>query len=205
MTVGWMELIGDHRVFLVRSNPDLWEQIQHGMLKSWELLRPSRTERLPEFRFGDVLLLYHPERPDGTPPELSTVVRVRSALSNEAGVSLGPLFRITPPIGRERLLFASQRGTLPEIFQRADDRTFILGLLRSEQRDHFLQYVLNAGITLEIEQEKGGPPVEPPVGETPVIVEFEWEIQGGGTREEEPAPAGPMALPSDPAPADLVN
>lgn len=170
----WMELVEDHRVFLVRLNPDLWEEIQHGTLKSWELLRPGRTERLPEFRFGDVLLLYHPELPDQPPPELSHVVAVREELSSDTGYGLGPLFRMTPPIGRERILFASQRGSLPDLFRRADDRTFVLKLLTSEQRDQFLEYVLNAGIGLEIEAGKGGAPTVEPLGEAPVIVEFEW-------------------------------
>ncbi len=170
----WMELIEDHRVFLVRLNPDLWEEVQHGALKSWELLRPGRTERLPEFQFGDVLLLYHPELPYQPPPELSHVVAVREELSSDTGYGLGPLFRMTPPIGRERILFSSQRGSLPELFHQADDRTFVLKLLTNEQRDQFLEYVLNAGIILEREEGKGGSPTVKPVGDTPVIVEFEW-------------------------------
>jgi len=169
-----MELVEDHRVFLVRLSSDLWEEIQHGTLRSWDLLRPSRTERLPEFRFGDVLLLYHPERPDQPPPELSHVVAVREELSSDTGYGLGPLFRIKPPIGRERILFSSQRGSLPDVFRRADDRTFVLTLLTSEQRNGFLEYVLNAGVILEIEEGKGGAPAVKPVGDNPVIVEFEW-------------------------------
>lgn len=170
----WMELIGNHRLFLLRLNPDLWEEIERGTLKSWELLRPSRTERLPEFRFSDVLLLYHPELPDQPPAELSHLVAVREELSSDAGYGLGPVFRMTPPIGRERILFASQRGSLPDLFRQADDRTFVLRLLTSEERDQFLEYVLNAGIILEIEKGKGGAPAVQPVGENPVIVEFEW-------------------------------
>ena len=170
----WMELIGDHRVFLVRLNPDLWQEIAHGSLKPWELLRPGGIERLPEFRRGDVLLLYHPELPDQPPPELSHVVAVREELSSDTGYHLGPLFRMVPPIGRDRLLFSSLRGTLPEPFRRADERTFVLTLLTSGQRDQFLEYVLDAGITLEIEEGKGGTPAVKPVGESPGIVEFEW-------------------------------
>lgn len=169
----WMELVEDHRVFLVRLNPDLWREIQEGRLASWELLRPSRTERLPEFRFGDVLLLFHPELPDQPPPELSHVVTVRRELSSDTGYGLGPLFRMTPPIGRERMLFSSQQGSLPDVFRQADDRTFVLTLLTSEQRNQFLEYVLNAEIILEVEEGKGGAPSAEPVGETPVIVEFE--------------------------------
>lgn len=170
----WMELIEDHRVFLVRLNPDLWEEIQHGSLRSWELLRPGRTERLPEFRFGDILLLYHPELPDRPPPELSHVVAAREGLSSDTGYSLGPLYRMIPPIGRERILFSSQRGSLPDLFRRADDRTFVLKLLTSEEREQFLEYVLNAGVILEAEEGKGGAPAMKQMGETPGIVEFEW-------------------------------
>jgi hypothetical protein len=170
----WMELIGDHRVFLVRLNPDLWIEIEHGSLKSWELLHPGGTERLPEFQFGDVLLLYHPELPDQPPPELSHLVAVREELSSDTGYALGPLFRMIPTIGRERLLFCSQRGTLPDLFRRANDRTFVLKLLTSEQRDQFLEYVLDAGVLLENEEGKGGAPAARPAGETPGLVEFEW-------------------------------
>jgi hypothetical protein len=169
-----MDLIENHRVFLVRLNRDLWEEIQQGSIKSWDLLRPGRTERVPEFRFGDILLLYHPELPDQPPPELSHVVAVREELSNDTGYGLGPLFRMTPSLGRERVLFSCQRGSLPDLFLRADDRTFVLKLLTDEQRDQFLQYVLNAGIVLESEEGKGGSPEVKPVGENPVIVEFEW-------------------------------
>lgn len=170
----WMDLVEDHRVFLVRLNPDLWAEIQNGTLRSWELLRPSRTERLPEFRFGDLLLLYHPELPDQPPPELSHVVSVRRELSNGTGYGLGPLLRMTPPIGRDRILFSSQRGSLPDVFRRADDRTFVLTLLTSDQRDQFLEYVLTARMTLEIEEGKGGAPSGEAVGDASAIVEFEW-------------------------------
>jgi hypothetical protein len=170
----WMDLVEDHRVFLVRLNPDLWEEIRNGSLRSWELLRPGRTERLPEFQFGDVLLLYHPELPDQPPPELSHVVAVREELSSDTGYGLGPLFRMIPPIGRERVLFSSQRGSMPDVFRQADDRTFVLKLLTNQQRDQFFEYVLNAGIVLEVEEGKGGSPAGKPVGEDPVIVEFEW-------------------------------
>jgi hypothetical protein len=171
-----MELIDDHRVYLVRLEPDLWAEIERGTLTSLELLRPGRTARLPEFRPGDVLLLYRPQAhpPDATPAELSHVVSVRLALSNDAGYGLGPLFRMMPSLGRERLLFASQQGSLPELFKRADDRTFVLILLASDQRDQFLEFVLNAEILLTLEEGKGGRPEMEPVGETPVIVEFEW-------------------------------
>jgi hypothetical protein len=174
MRIGWMELIDDHRVFLIRLEPVIWEEIQHGTLRSLELLRPGRTERLPEFWSGDVLLLYHPELPSQPPAELSHIVAVRSELSSTAGYALGPLLRMTPPLGRERLLFASQRGSLPDVFQRADDRTFTSKLLTADQRDQLLEYVLNGAIVLEIEEGKGGPPVGEPVGETPGTVEFEW-------------------------------
>jgi hypothetical protein len=60
------------------------------------------------------------------------------------------------------------------VFGRAGDRTFVLTLLTSEPRDQFLEYVLNAGIGLEIEEGKGGAQSAAPVGENPVIVEFEW-------------------------------
>jgi hypothetical protein len=81
-----MELVDDHRVFLIRLEPDIWEEIQHGTLRSLELLRPGRTERLPEFWSGDVLLLYHPELPDQPPAELSHIVTVRSELSRTADI-----------------------------------------------------------------------------------------------------------------------
>jgi len=172
--MGWMDLVDDHRVFLIRLTPDLWEEIQHGALKSADLLRPGRTERVPEFRYGDVLLLYHPELPDRPPPELSHVVTVRSELSNDTGYGLGLLYRMVPPIGRERLLYASQRGALPEVFRRLEDRVFASGLLTTEQRDRFLEYALNSGIVLQVEEGKGRSPVVPPVGESTVIVEYEW-------------------------------
>ena len=172
--MGWMDLVGDHRLFLIRLTPDLWEEIQQGTLKSVDLLCSRRTERVPEFRYGDVLLLYHPELPDRPPPELSHVATVRSELSNSTGYGLGPLYRMVPPIGRERLLYASQRGVLPEVFQRLEDRVFASGLLSTEQRDQFLAYTLNSGIVLRVEEGKGGSPVVPPVGESSVIVEYEW-------------------------------
>ena len=172
--MGWMDLVGDHRLFLIRLTPDLWEEIQQGTLKSVDLLSSRRTERVPEFRYGDVLLLYHPELPDRPPPELSHVATVRSELSNDTGYGLGLLYRMLPPIGRERLLYASQRGVLPEVFQRLEDRVFASGLLTTEQRDQFLAYTLNSGIVLQVEEGKGGSPVVPPVGESSVVVEYEW-------------------------------
>jgi len=172
----WMELVDDHRVFLVRVIPDVWVEIEQGALKSLDLLRPGLTARRPEFQFRDVLLLYRPQQPvpDAPPAELSHVISVQSEFSNDTGYALGPLLRMQPSLGRERLLFASQRGSLPDMFRQADDRTFVLTLLTSEQRDRLLEYVLNAGIALEIEEGKGGAPVVKPVDEDPVIVEFEW-------------------------------
>lgn len=172
----WMELIDDHRVFLVRAIPDVWAEIRRGALKSVDLLRPGLTARRPEFREGDVLLLYRPQQPvPGAPPaELSHVVTALAEFSNDTGYGLGPMFRLKPSLGRERLLFASQQGSLPELFRRADDRTFTLMLLTSQQREQFLGYVLNAGIALEVEEGTGRSPVVTPPGEAPGIVEFEW-------------------------------
>jgi hypothetical protein len=169
-----MELIDDHRVFLIRLEPDLWQEIQRGTVRSLEVLRPGRAARVPELRSGDVLLLYHPELPSQPPAELSHAVAVRRELSNAAGYALGPLFRMTPPLGRERLLFASQQGSLPEPFRRLDDRTFTCELLASGPRDRFLEYAVTAGISLDMEEGKGGSPVMEPGGETPGGVEFEW-------------------------------
>jgi hypothetical protein len=173
--MGWMELIDDHRVFLIRLETDIWAEIEHGTLISLDLLRPGERERRPQFQQGDVLLLYHPQTdlPDSPPAELSHVVAVRSELSNDAGYGLGPVFRMVPPLTRERLLFASQRGILPDVFRRVDDRTFTFKLLTSDQRNQFVEYVLNAGIAMELEEGKGGRPVTEPVGETPGIVEYE--------------------------------
>lgn len=172
----WMELIDDHRVFLVRVIPEIWAEIQRGALKSVDLLRPGLTERRPEFQEGDVLLLYRPQQPaPGAPPaELSHVVTVLAEFSNDTGYGLGPLLRLNPSLGRERLLFASQQGSLPELFRRADDRTFTLMLLASHQREQTLEYVLNAGIALQAEEGTGRSPVVTPVGEASGIVEFEW-------------------------------
>jgi hypothetical protein len=171
-----MELIGDHRVFLVRVVPDIWAEIEHGSLKSVDLLRPGLTARRPEFHAGDVLLMYRPQVPKpGSPPaELSHVIAVLSEYSNETGYGLGPLLRMKPSVGRERLLFAAQRGSIPDLFVRADDRTFTLKLLTNDQRQQFLEYVMNAGITLEAEEGKGGASRPGPVGETSGVVEFEW-------------------------------
>jgi len=169
-----MDLVEDHRVFLVRLTPDLWEEIQQGTLKTVDLLCARRTDRAPEFRYGDVLLLYHPELPDRPPPELSHVATVRSELSSGSGYGLGPLYRMVPPIGRERLLYASQRGSLPEVFRRLEDRVFASQPLTTEQRDQFLAYMLNSGIVLQVEEGMGVSPTVPPVGESPVIIEYEW-------------------------------
>jgi hypothetical protein len=172
----WLELVDDQRVFLVRAEPDLWAEIERGALVSLDLLRPGRGERLPRFQQGDVLLLYRPrsDAPDSLPAELGQVVRVRSELSNGAGYGLGPLFRLVPPLGRERLLFASQQGGVPEVFQRTDDRTFTLAWLTADQRNEFLEYVVTAGIALRVEERQGGPSVVPPPEEAPGIVEFDW-------------------------------
>jgi len=102
------------------------------------------------------------------------VVAVREELSSDTGYNLGPLFRMVPPIGRDRLLFSALRGTLPELFRRADERTFVLMLLTNDQREQFLEYVLDVGITLETEEGKGGNPRARPAVESPGIVEFEW-------------------------------
>ena len=172
----WMELIDDHRVFLVRVIPDIWAEMQRGALKSVDLLRPGLTERRPVFQESDVLLLYRPQQPvQGAPPaELSHVVAVRAEFSNDTGYALGPVFRLKPSLGRERLLFASEQGSLPELFRRPDDRTFTLMLLTSQQCEQFLGYVLNSGIALEVEEGTGRSPAVTPVGEEPGIVEFEW-------------------------------
>ena len=176
----WMELVDDQRVFLLRLEPDIWAEIERGTLTSLELLRPGRNARRPEFRRGDVLLLYHPERP--TPGAasgartggLSHAVAVRSESSNDTGYGLGPLCRMKPSLARERLLFAAQRGVLPDLFRRPDELTFTLQLLTSDQRDWFLEYVVNAGVALKMEGGKGRPPVPPPLADAPGIVEFEW-------------------------------
>ncbi len=172
----WLELVDDQQVFLVRAEPDLRVEIERGVLVSMDLLRPGSGERLPRFQQGDVLLLYRPrlDAPNPLPAELGQVVRVRSELSNNAGYGLGPIFRLAPPLGRERLLFASQRGGVPEVFQRADDRTFTLARLTADQRDRFLEYVVTAGIALRIEERLAGPSVVTPPEETSGIVEFEW-------------------------------
>ena len=172
--MGWMELVGDHRLFLIRLTSDIWGEIQQGTLKSVDLLCSRRTDRAPEFRYGDVLLLYHPELPDMPPPELSHVATVRSELSNATGYGLGPLHRTVPPIGRERLLYAAHRGMLPEVFRRLDERVFASQLLSTDQREQFLAYVLNGGILLQVEEGKGGSPAVPPVGDSSAIVEYEW-------------------------------
>lgn len=173
--MGWMELIDDYRVFLIRLEADVWAEIEHGTLMSLDLLRPGERERRPKFQQGDVLLLYHPQTdlPDSPPAEMPHVVAVRSELSNDAGYGLGPVYRVVPPLTRERLLFASQRGILPDVFRRVDDRTFIFKLLTSDERNQFVEYVLNAGIAMEIEEGKGGRPVVEAVGETPGIVEYD--------------------------------
>jgi hypothetical protein len=174
--MGWLDLIDDHRVFLVRLEAGIWAEIEHGTLISLDQLRPGDRERRPEFRQGDVLLLYRPHTdvPGSPSAELSHLVAVRSELSNGAGYRLGPVYRMVHQVARERLLFASQRGILPDVFRRVDDRTFTFTLLTSDQRDEFVEYVLNAGIALEFEEGKGGPPAVKPVGETLGVVEYQW-------------------------------
>lgn len=174
--MAWMELIGNHRVFLIRLEPDIWTEIGQGTLRSLDLLRPGQRERRPAFLRGDVLLLYHPQSnsPDAPPAELSHLVTVRSALSNEAGYGLGPVLRMVPALTRDRLLFASQRGILPDIFRAVDDRTFVYTVLETDQRKEFVDYVLNVGISLEPEEGKGGRPATDTVGESPGLVEFDW-------------------------------
>ena len=174
--MGWMELIDDHRVFLIRLETDVWAEIEHGTLMSLDLLRPGERERRPKFQQGDVLLLYHlqTDLPDSPPAEMSHVVAVRSELSNDAGYGLGPVYRLVPPLTRERLLFASQRGILPDIFRGVDDRTSVFKVLETDQRKGFVDYVLNAGISLEPEEGKGGRPATDTLGESPGLVEFDW-------------------------------
>jgi len=174
--MAWMELIGTHRVFLIRLEPDIWAEIGQGTLRSLDLLRPGERERRPAFMRGDVLLLYHPQKdtPDAPPAELSHLVAIRSALSSEAGYGLGPVLRMVPAITRDRLLFASQRGILPDMFREVDNRSFVYKGLESDQQKEFVDYVLNTGIHLEPEEGKGGRPVTDTVGETPGLVEFDW-------------------------------
>ncbi len=176
----WTELMDDQRVFLLRVEPDIWAEIERGTLTSLELLRSDRRARLPQFQRGDVLLLYRPKYP--VPGEasgarmsgLSHAVRVRSESSNDTGYGMGPLYRITPPLSRDRLLFAAQRGALPDPFRLPDERTFTLQLLSSDQRDWFLAYVVDAGVVLRIEEGTGRPPGPPPVADAAGIAEFEW-------------------------------
>jgi hypothetical protein len=100
-------------------------------------------------------------------------VSVRAELSNFTGYSLGPLLRLTPALGRERLLFGSQRGSLPAVIRLLDERTFVITQLTSAQRDQFLEYVLNAGVGLQGEEGKGGPAAGEAVGEGPGITELD--------------------------------
>ncbi len=174
--MGWMELVDDHRVFLLRVQPDIRQEIEDGMLRSMEQLRPGSKERVPEFRFHDILLLYstYPSAPDAYPAGLSHLVAVRLQRSNDTGYGLGPLLKIVPSLDRERLLLSCHRGSLPEVFRQVDDPTFVIRLLASDQRDQFLAYVLNAEIALEIEGGTGGPPDVARVGEVPGVIEFEW-------------------------------
>ena len=172
----WLELFDNHRVFLVRVESDIRAEIEQGTLKSVDLLRPRRSERLPRFQQGDVLLLYRPRSnaPDSPPAALAHVVSVRFELSNDTGYALGRIFRLVPPLARERLLFATHRGILPSMFERVDDRTFTLAQMAPEQRDQFLDYVMNAAIALAPEEGQGGPPQAAPPAEGSGLVEFEW-------------------------------
>jgi hypothetical protein len=173
--MGWMELMQDRRTFVLRLPSALWEEIVHGAINSLELLRPGLTERIPELQQGDVLLLYRPQLPvpEAPPAMMADVVTVRAELSNFTGYRLGPRCRMAPPLGREQILFAAEQGSLPAIFRKCDDRTFVIARLSSEERERFIAYVLNAGIVLQPEEGTGaGPPTEP-VGESPGIREIE--------------------------------
>ena len=92
----------------------------------------------------------------------------------ETGYGLGPLFQIVPPIAKERVIFSSDRGSLPSVFQRVDERTFVVAQLTSDERDSFLECMLTSGIRLEPVAGKGGAQTNAPERETSGIVEFEW-------------------------------
>jgi len=173
--MGWMELMQDSRTFLLRLPPALWPEIVRGAINSVELLRPGLTERIPQFQPGDVLLLYSPQLPvpDAPPAMLAHAVAVQAELSNFTGYRLGPLYRLEPSLGREQILYASEQGSLPAIFRKFDDRTFVITSLSSEERERFVAYVLNAGITLQLVEGTGSPPPTEPVGESPGIREIE--------------------------------
>ncbi len=169
----WKELIQEHQVYLIRLNPDLWSEIQEGRLRSMELLRASRNARLPEFSMGDLLVLYSPQMPDEPPPALSHAIAIRQTSSSETGYGLGPLFQLVPAISKHRLIFSSDRGSLPDVFKQADERTFVVAQLTRDERDKFIESMLTAGIRLEIVKGKGGPEKMPAVETTgPVDLEL---------------------------------
>jgi hypothetical protein len=171
----WMELLQDGRTFLLRLPTALWEEITRGAINSIELLRPGLTERIPEFLPGDVLLLYSPQLPvpDAPAAMLGHAVVVQGELSNFAGYRLGPLYRMEPPLGREQILFAAEQGSLPARFRLLDDRTFVVGLLTTEERSRFVSYVLNRGVVLQVEEGTGAATPTEPAGEGPGIREIE--------------------------------
>jgi hypothetical protein len=78
-----------------------------------------------------------------------------------------------PALGREQILFAAEQGSLPAIFRKCDDRTFVISRLSSEERERFITYVLNAGIVLQVEEGTEGAPPTEPVGESPGVREIE--------------------------------
>ena len=64
--------------------------------------------------------------------------------------------------------------SMPGVFQRADDRTFVMEQLTSDARDAFMECMLTSGIGLKLVAGKGGSPTAAPEGENPGMVEFEW-------------------------------
>ena len=46
--------------------------------------------------------------------------------------------------------------------------------METDQQKEFVDYVLNAGISLEPEEGKGGRPATDTLGESPGLVEFDW-------------------------------
>ncbi len=171
----WMELMQDGRAFLLRLPTALWAEITRGAINSIELLRPGLNERIPEFRLGDVLLLYSPQLPvpDAPPALLGHVVVVQGELSNFAGYRLGPLYRMEPSLGREQILFAAEQGSLPARFRLLDERTFVVSCLTTEERSQFIAYVLNRGLLLQVEEGTGAAAPTEPAGEVPGIREIE--------------------------------
>jgi len=174
--VRWTELIDDQRVFLVRAGRDIWSEVERGTLAALEAFRSRRGERLPVFRQGDVLLLVLFPLPEAgaPPPSLSHVVKIRSGWSNEAGYAVGSVYRVEPPLTRDRMLFAAQRGGLPEVFGRFEEPLFSLAALTDDQRDQFRDYAVDAGILLQSASETPGALPAVPEGDPPGIVEFDW-------------------------------